>query len=171
MAVLRVWPITRGSRWPDSFGRAVFNEFARSRPFVVIREALIAAWSHRGAKRGDAQRYARVLASHNAAERCLCYESLCACVLVSGRTWSKSTNIFASFVGRSNDLKGMRVKEWRLPTRASPLCGKSSAFSRHVARSFNLEVNVKLYSQGYRDSPAFLMLSFWSSCLVVKAGL
>lgn len=46
---------------------------------------------------------AHVLASHNAAERCL---SLCASdMLVSGRTLFESTSIFDSFVGRSNDLK------------------------------------------------------------------
>lgn len=66
--------------------------------------------AHRGGKRDDAQRYARVLASHNAAERCLSNVSLCACVLVSGRTLFASTSIFDSFVGRSNDLTGNESK-------------------------------------------------------------
>lgn len=131
-----------------------------------MRDLTVRYAAHRGGKRDDAQRYARVLASHNAAERCLSYVSLCACMLVSGRTLFESTGIFNSFVGRS-----MRVKQRRLATRATKLCGKSAAFSRHVAWSFNLEINVKLYSQGYRYSPEFLMLSFWRSCFVVKAGL
>lgn len=66
--------------------------------------------AYRGGERDDAQRYARVLASHNASERCLSYVSLCACLLVSGRTLYESTSIFDSFVGRSNDLKGNESK-------------------------------------------------------------
>lgn len=65
-----------------------------------------------GEEREDAQRYAHALASHNAAERCLSYASLCASdMLVSGRTLFESTSIFYSFVVRSFYYKGMRVKQ------------------------------------------------------------
>lgn len=158
MAVLRVWPITLGSRCPVSFRGALFREFAKSRPFVVIRETLAEARSRCAARRGGKTDDARALASHNAAERFLSLYVLVLCYYRD--TLFGSTRVFAIFVCRLNDLwRNEKVKRLIF----TPLCGMSSAFSRHVAWSFNLEVNEKLHLQGFRYNPE---LAFFPEAVV-----